>query len=99
MADATNVRQQIPASVYADASSVGHDDANLELLSDETEAALNVLAVGRRHALSCPLRRLQHGHLWDIVCDLDRPVGRDRQDRAGSILHNSLRDAAQQHML
>lgn len=33
VADAASVRQQIPAMVYADASSVGHDDANLELLS------------------------------------------------------------------
>ena len=34
MADAASVRQQIPTMVYTDAGSVGHDDANLELLSE-----------------------------------------------------------------
>ncbi len=34
VADAASVRQQISAMVFADASSVGHDDANLERLND-----------------------------------------------------------------
>ena len=32
VADAASVRQQFPAIDYADAGSVGHEDANLELL-------------------------------------------------------------------
>ena len=34
MADAASVRQQFPAMGYADAGSVGHGDANFELLPD-----------------------------------------------------------------
>jgi len=32
VADAASVRQQTPAMSHADAGSVGHDDANLEVL-------------------------------------------------------------------
>ena len=35
VADAPSVRQQFLAMGYADAGSVGHGDANLELLNDE----------------------------------------------------------------